>query len=219
MCAHIGAIAHSRWTRESALARAQPLHSKFRHESVSRVCRFGSIYATIFPFQSAISVIHIVTANIECIAVLVLFVLQNYTAGNLSRCCTLRAPRLSLYCSRCVYFSCNFYFFFFVDEFILFWPFVECDDHLRNRSTIQFILNDIRDMTRSEHTFVSYLLVYLYRMVFMVWEIKVHWMYFERIKCYFQVENISWCCFEQWLWIWIEVDAGIYAFIKGDKRL
>lgn len=103
--------------RERSRSRAQPLHSKFRHESVSCVCRFGCFMLLPFSLFNRPFLSYTLLPRTLNVSLFVFVVLQNYTtAGNLSRCCTLRAPRvsLSLYCSRCVYcfFIISTIFFF-----------------------------------------------------------------------------------------------------------
>lgn len=115
MFALIGANAHSRWTREIALARTT-IAFKIPTRKCELCVSFWLFHAaTIFPFQPAISVIHIIAANVECIAVRFCCTSELYycwqSVALFYASCT---ACLSLYCSRCVYcfFIISTIFFF-----------------------------------------------------------------------------------------------------------
>ena len=104
------------WTRtQSASVRVRvrasssiallPLHSN-SNTKVWAVCRFGSFMLhTIFPFQSVVSVIHIVAAKLKCIAVLFCCASRIIRLAICRAVVRYTAPRVSrtLYCAVCVH--------------------------------------------------------------------------------------------------------------------
>lgn len=181
-CVRLWWTAHTWRASERALVSISLLHSNSDMKSVSRVS-FG-VYATIFPFQPAVSVIHTLLLAMLNVSLFYFVVLQNYTGGNLSRCCTLRAPRLSLSLSiaLCVSVFFNFYVFFRMDLFC-FGRLLSVTITWNTDSTIQFVLNDLSDMTRSSLTFVT-----IFWFICRVWEIKieknVHSLFYENKRIF-----------------------------------
>lgn len=121
------------------------LQNKFQHESVWEREGVSVCVVTIFPFYPAYCFCrtHCCRRRVRWYrgVVVICFASQNYTTGNLSRCCTLRAHTLSLMWMcliSTIFFFRSFVRLFFVCFTIMFWSFCwECDDHLKpNRCSV-----------------------------------------------------------------------------------